>query len=176
LRLLRDDWWPGGARGERTLVVHGRRDLTVDVAGRRVGVTVAGGMASGPGAADADALGALAATLCDPRARLVRVVRVHPASGEVVATDVTPGLLARGLDVALATASALASGGSEVAIRPGPLCTWCDHRGGCRPGTAWLCRPDRRAMGLPVHAWSPAGSPAGPSSPGMPARSSSGEW
>ncbi|MFP5371476.1 MAG: hypothetical protein ACLGI3_12115, partial [Actinomycetes bacterium] len=27
---------------------------------------------------------------------------------------------------------------------------WCDRRDGCGPGAAWLQRPDRRAMGMPV--------------------------
>lgn len=171
LHFLDDDWWPGRIRaarpsgapagptdersrrrrasGDRTVVLHGRRDLTVDVGDRRVAITVAGGMARSPGAADADALTAVAATLCDPRGRLVRVVRVHPASGEVVATDVTGGLLDRGVTVALAAASALA-GGPEGRATPGPGCTWCVRRDGCQPGTAWLGRPDRRSMGLPL--------------------------
>jgi len=153
LRFLDDDWWPGGRR-ERTLVIHGRRDITIDLGGRRVAVTVAGGMADGVGAADADALTALAATLCDPRARLVRVVRVHPASGEVVAVDVTAALLDRGVAAALSTASALASTspGDQVPTSPGPGCTWCDRRAVCQPGITWLHRPDRRFMGLPVMA------------------------
>jgi len=152
LRLLDDDWWPGGARGSRTLVVHGRRDLTVDVGGRRVAVTLAGGTARDPGATDVDALTALAATLCDPRGRLVRLVRVHPASGEVVVADVTAALVARGAAVALSTASVLAAAATHapVATAPGPGCTWCDRREGCPPGAGWLRRPDHRSMGLPL--------------------------
>ncbi len=146
LRFLADDWWPGG-RGERTLVLHGRRDVTVDVARRRVAVTVAGGTAAAPGAETTDAVTALAATLCDPRGRLVRVVRVHPASGEVVATDVTTALVERGLQAVQATASALVSGASPT---PGPGCTWCHRLASCPSGAAWLGRPGRRSMGLPL--------------------------
>lgn len=151
LRFLNDDWWPGGARSGRILVVHGRRDLTLDIGGRRVAVTMAGGPATAEASA-VDALTALAATLCDQRARLVRVVRVHPASGEVAAADVTPALLARGIEVVLATAAALAAGGAghNVATAPGPGCTWCDRLHGCAAGTAWTAGPDRRSMGLPL--------------------------
>jgi hypothetical protein len=147
LRFLDDHWWPGGARGGRTLVIHGRSDLTVELGGSRVAVTFAGGTPRTAGLADADALNALATVLCDPRARLVRVVRVHPASGDVVATDVTPALLHRGVDVVAATATAIA-GTAEAT--PGPACTWCDRRQVCEPGTTWLQRPDRRSMGLPL--------------------------
>ena len=152
LRFLGEDWWPGGAKGTRTLVLHGRRDLTLEVGDRVVAVTLAGGTARDPGAADADALTALAATLCGSRGRLVRVVRVHPASGEVEASDVTPALMERGVSVALATSSALAAAvaGHEVATRPGPGCTWCARRDGCQPGTTWSLGPGRRFMGLPV--------------------------
>jgi len=150
LRFLSDDWWPGGIRGGRTLVIHGRRDVTLDVGGRRVAVVVAGGAASGLGTADADAFGALAASLCDGRGRLVRMVRVHPASGEVVATDVNVDLLVRGVAVALATASALAAVDGQAATHPSTVCTWCERQDACRPGTEWLRRPDRRSMGLPV--------------------------
>jgi len=156
LHFLDDDWWsgapPGAKRIGRTLVIHGRRDLTVDVGLRRVVVTVAAGLAGGPGGAEVDALGALAATLCDARGRLVRVVRVHPASGEVVATDVTPALLDRAVAVVLAAASARAAaeGGADLPTRPAPGCTWCDRLKACPQGTAWLRRPDRRSMGLPL--------------------------
>lgn len=155
LHFLDDDWWPrstpDGRRSGRTLVLHGRRDLTVEVGLRRVAVTLAPGLAAAVGAADVDALCALAATLCDAKGRLVRVVRVHPASGEVVATDVTPELLDRGVDAVLATASARAAAqaGATPSTNPGPGCTWCDRLGACSPGTAWLRRPDRRSMGLP---------------------------
>ncbi|MFP5376228.1 MAG: hypothetical protein ACLGIO_05530 [Acidimicrobiia bacterium] len=134
--------------------MHGRSDVTVDVAGRRVAVTLAGGTAAGPGLGDVDALNALAALLCDPRGRLVRVVRVHPASGEVAAVDVTPALLERGCQVVLATAALLAeaAGGHEARTVPGPGCTWCHRQECCEPGQAWLDRPDRRSMGLPLLA------------------------
>ncbi|MEO5679496.1 MAG: hypothetical protein ABIS47_07505, partial [Acidimicrobiales bacterium] len=165
LRFLDDDWWrprPGGAATHPTragaatadgrLVVHGRRDMTIDAAGARVAVTVASGAASGPGLADVDALTALAGLLCDRRGRLVRVVRVHPASGQVVAVDVTASLVERGVEVVLATAAVLALGaaGAEPPAVPGPGCTWCHRRDGCGPGVAWLGRPDRRSMGLPL--------------------------
>ena len=166
LRFLDDDWWPGGVAGRRTLVLHGRRDLTLDLGGVWVGVTLASGGAKDPGAADADALGALAATLCDPRGRLVRVVRVHPASGEVVAVDVTADLLDRGVAAVLRTASALASAavGVEVATRPSAACTWCDRLAGCRPGATEVGRPDPRSMGLPVPRFDPTMASAGSTS------------
>lgn len=78
LRFLQDDWWPPRSRapaptedgrsgrsghGGRALVVHGRRDITVAVAGRRVAVTVAGGTVLGPGLAEVGALTALAGVL-----------------------------------------------------------------------------------------------------------------
>ena len=162
LRFLGDDWWRSQARPARrpplappgaragTLVVHGRRDLTVDLAERRVAVTVAGGLASGPGLVDADALTALAALLCDPKGRLVRVVRVHPASGQVVAVDVTAELVERAVAVVLATAAVLAQAHPEAT--PGPGCTWCPRRASCAAGASWLARPDRRSMGLPLLA------------------------
>ena len=163
LRFLGDDWWRSQARpaarrppsalpGARagTLVVHGRRDLTLDLAERRVAVTVAGGLASGPGLVDADALTALAALLCDPKGRLVRVVRVHPASGQVVAVNVTAELVERAVAVVLATAAVLAQAHPEPT--PGPGCTWCPRRSSCAAGTTWLERPDRRSMGLPLLA------------------------
>ncbi len=136
----------------RELVVHGRRDITVEVSGLRVAVTVTGGAASGSGLADVDALTAFAAVACDPKGRLVRVVRVHPASGEVAAVDVTPALVARGAEVVLATASVLAdlASGAEVAASPGPTCPWCPRLGACPAGAAWAARPDRRSMGLPL--------------------------
>jgi len=152
LRFLDDDWWRPRARTSegpgRWLVVHGRRDITVAVGGRRVAVTVAGGTASNPGLAEVDALTALAGLLCDPRGRLVRVVRVHPASGEVVAVDVTAALVKRAVGVVLATADVLAQ--ALPAVNPGPGCTWCPRRATCAAGTAWLERPDRRSMGLPL--------------------------
>lgn len=154
LRFLDDDWWRPRARTSRDprrgLVVHGRRDMTVAVGGRRVAVTVAGGTASGPGLSEVDALTALAGLLCDPRGRLVRVVRVHPASGEVVAVDVTAALVERAVGVVLATAAALAQ--AVPAVTPGPGCTWCPRRPSCTAGTSWLERPDRRSMGLPLLA------------------------
>lgn len=161
LRFLDDDWWrsrarrggrPGPAlRGEAGgLVVHGRRDITVEAGGRRIAVTVAGGTASGSSLAEVDALTALAGLLGDPRGRLVRVVRVHPASGEVVAVDVTPALVERGVEVVLATAAVLVQ--DEPAVSTGPGCTWCSRRSACAAGTAWLARPDRRSMGLPLLA------------------------
>lgn len=155
LRFLDDDWWPGGTRSGRILVVHGRRDVTLDTGGRRVAVTMATGPATS-GAAAVDALTALAATLCDRRGRLVRVVRVHPASGEVVATDVTPALLTHGVEVVLATAAAMAAGGTgqDVPTAPGPGCSWCARLDQCAAGAAWATRPDRRSMGLPL---TPAG-------------------
>lgn len=147
LRFLDDDWWRSRPRG---LVVHGRRDITVEAGGRRVAVTVAGGTAAGPSRAEVDALTALAGLLGDPRGRLVRVVRVHPASGEVVAVDVTPALVERGVEVVLATAAVLAQ--AEPAVSPGPGCTWCPRRAACAAGAGWLARPDRRSMGLPLQA------------------------
>ncbi len=166
LRFLQDDWWPPRSRaaargaggcggpGGRGLVVHGRRDITVDAAGRRVAVTVAGGAASDPGLAEVDALTALAALLCDPRGRLVRVVRIHPASGEVAAVDVTAALVERAVEVVSDTAAVLAeiARGEEAKAVPGPGCTWCHRREACRPGRAWLGRADRRSMGLPLLA------------------------
>lgn len=151
LRFLDDDWWPGGARSGRVLVVHGRRDVTLDIGGRRVAVTMAGGPTTAEAAA-VDALTALAATLCDRRGRLVRVVRVHPASGEVAAADVTPALLAHGVEVVLSTAAAMAGGGAgqDVPTAPGPGCTWCHRLDRCPAGAAWTARPDRRSMGLPL--------------------------
>jgi hypothetical protein len=159
LRFLDEDWWPertgrAANAGGRTLVLHGRRDLTVDVGGRRVAVTVAGGTASAPGAADVDTLTALAATLHAPGSPLVRVVRVHPASGEVVAADIGPDLLDRGVAVVLSTATALA--GPAPATKAGPGCTWCDRLEGCPAGTAWMHAPQRRSMGLPIGARPPA--------------------
>ncbi len=155
LRFLDDDWWRPGThkRGDPGpgLVVHGRRDITVAVEGRRVAVTVAGGSASGPGLAEVDALTALAGLLCDPRGRLVRVVRVHPASGEVVSVNVTAALVERAVGVVLATAAVLAQ--AEPAVTPGPGCTWCPRRAACAAGTSWLERPDRRSMGLPLLAY-----------------------
>jgi len=157
LRFLDDDWWPPRSRSRNdvqahSLRVHGRRDITVEVGGRRVAVSVVGGTASGAGLAEVDALTALAALLCDPKGRLVRVVRCHPASGEVVAFDVTAPLLDRAVEVVLATACVLgkASLGAEPEAVPGPGCTWCHRREVCGPGTAWLNRPDRRSMGLPL--------------------------
>ena len=152
LRFLDDDWWRPGAQASRGrgLVVHGRRDITVAVGGRQVAVTVAGGTASGPGLAEVDALTALAGLLGDPRGRLVRVVRVHPASGEVVSVDVTAALVERAVGVVLATAAVLAQ--PVPAVTPGPGCTWCPRRSACAAGTSWLERPDRRSMGLPLLA------------------------
>ena len=169
LRFLQDDWWPPrswaaapgggsrvgrGGRGGRGLVLHGRRDITVAVAGRRVAVTLAGGTTSAPGLADVDALTALAGLLCDPRGRLVRVVRVHPASGEVAAVDVTEALVERAVEVVSDTAALLAqlSAGEEPRAVPGAGCNWCHRREGCQPGTAWLGRAARRSMGLPLLA------------------------
>lgn len=154
LHFLDDDWWPGRSNRDRTLVVHGRRDITVAIGNQRVAVTLAGGTARSPGAAEADAVSALAAILTDPHGRLARVVRVHPASGEVVAVDVTDTLLGHGVQVVLATMSAMASAiaGTAVPATTGPGCTWCDQRLECQPGTAWMNRPDRRVMGLPVPA------------------------
>ena len=167
LRFLDDDWWPGGARNSRTLVVHGRRDLTVNVGGRRVAVTVASGAAQ-PQAGAVDALTALAATLCDRRSRLVRVVRVHPASGEVVATDVTPAVLDRGVEVVLSTAAAMAAAvaGAAVVTVPGAGCAWCRRLERCPPGLAWRTRPDRRSMGLPLPQTRLDGAPEPGPSPG----------
>jgi hypothetical protein len=166
LRFLDDDWWPGGPRSGRSLVIHGRRDLTVAMGRRRVAITLAGGAATAE-AVVIDALTALAATLCDRRGRLVRVVRVHPASGEVVATDVSPALLERGVAVVLATAAAVVAEGTGEAgaPSPGPGCRWCHHRDSCAAGGTWLRRPDRRSMGLPLPA--PAAGPA--PGPGLPA-------
>ena len=154
LRFLADDWWRPRAQRSgdpgRGLVVHGRRDITVAVGGRRVAVTVAGGTAASPGLSEVDALTALAGLLCDPRGRLVRVVRVHPASGEVAAVDVTAALVERAVGVVLATAAVLAQ--VVPAVTPGPGCTWCPRRASCAAGTSWLERPDRRSMGLPLLA------------------------
>lgn len=137
-----------GSERAAGLVVHGRRDITVEVAGHRVAITVAGGAASGPGLADVDAVTALASLLCDPRGRLVRVVRVHPASGAVLAVDVTAALVERGVEVVMATAAVLAQ--DVPAMTPGPGCTWCPRRAVCGPGGAWLDRSGRRSMGLPL--------------------------
>lgn len=84
----------------------------------------------------------------------VRHVTVHPASGDVVVTNVDVQLLERGVEDCLTAANVLvvvASGEAPVAV-PGRHCWWCSKRPACSTGQAWTSEQPARIGGIPLDA------------------------